>query len=506
MLAVAARLVPVRRRADWRREWTSELICTNRRGLLRRTLPCFSDALEIRRLELQEGQPAGQTFGSRRSLRFGWDPWRSTQRAARSLLQNPVFSITAVVTLGLGIGANTAIFSFINAVALKPPAVDDPGRLVRIYTSTPEGQPYGPTSFVELADIVEQTDVFDGVVGYALAAGAHTEEGRIELLLGEMVTGNYFDVLGAKIAMGRAFLPEEYETAGTHPVIVLGNGLWVRRFGEDPTMVGQTIRLNGVSFDIIGVADESYRGMLPGLWVDFWAPSMMVRTLVPDAPDALTSRESRQFMVHARLRDGVTVEEAQAAVGLVAARLEETFPESNAGHSMTVLKADSVRVHPRIDAVLLPIALLALVVPGLVLLIACTNLAGLLLARAADRRKEIAVRLALGARRRNIVLHLLGESVLLSLVGGVLGILLATWLVSLITSFTPPVIVSLSLDVGVDHRVLVFTAGLSVLVGILFGLVPALRASKPELTRALKDEEAVVWRARRLSLRNALIV
>ena len=506
ILAIAALLVPAARRADWRREWTSELTCTGRRRLLRRTLPSFADALAIRRLERQGGEPAGRAVVGRQPLRFRWNPLRGAQRAAHSLRQSPVFSVAAVLTLGLGIGANTAIFSFVNAVALKPPAVADPGRLVRIYTSTPEGQPYGSTSFLELKDIAEQTDVFDGVVGYGLAAGALTDEGRIELLLGEMVTGNYFDVLGAQIAMGRAFRPEEYDTPGTHPVVVLGHGLWVRRFGEDPTIVGRTIRLNGVSFDVIGVADQSYRGMLPGLWVDFWAPSMMARTLVPDAPDALTSRESRQFMSHARLRDGVTVEEAQAAVSLVAARIAETFPESNAGHSMTVLRADSVRIHPLVDAWLVPIVLAALVVPGLVLLIACTNLAGLLLARAADRRKEIAVRLALGASRRQIVLHLLGESVLLSLIGGALGVLLATWLVRLIASFTPPVIVSLSLDVGVDYRVLIFTAGLSVLVGILFGLVPALRASKPELCRALKDEEAVVWRARRLSLRNALIV
>ncbi len=506
LLAVAARLVPAPRRAEWRREWTSELTCTGPRRLLRRTLPSFSDALAIRRLERQQGGPAVGAIGGRRPLRFRWSPLRAAQRAARSLRQSPVFSIAAVLTLGLGIGANTAIFSFVNAVALKPPNVDDPGTLVRIYTSTPEGQPYGSTSFLELEDIVEQTDVFDGVVGYALAAGALTDEGRIELLLGEIVTGNYFDVLGAKIAMGRAFRPEEYETPGTHPVIVLGHGLWVRRFGEDPSIVGQAIRLNGVSFDVIGVADESYRGMLPALWVDFWAPSMMVRTLIPDAPNALTSRRSRQFMVHARLRDGVTVQEAQAAVSLVAARLEETFPESNAGHSMSVLKADSVRLHPSVDVWLLPLAMAALVVPGLVLLIACTNLAGLLLARATDRRKEIAVRLALGASRRQIVLYLLGESVLLSLVGGALGVLLATWLVRMITALTPPVIISLSFDVGVDYRVLVFTAGLSVLVGILFGLVPALRASKPELSRALKDEGAVVWRARRLSLRNALIV
>jgi predicted permease len=506
LLATAANLVPVRKRADWRREWNAELACTARRGLLRRTLPCFADALAIRRLERQQGEPVRPSVAGRRSPLLVWDPLSSARRAARSLRQSPVFSVAAVLTLGLGIGANTAIFSFVNAVALKPSAVADPGSLVRIYTSTPEGQPYGSTSFLELQDISEQTQVFDGVVGYTLAVGALTDEGRIELLLGEMVTGNYFDVLGARIAMGRGFRPEEYETPGTHPVIVLGHGLWVRRFGQDPSIVGQTIRLNGTSFDIIGVADESYRGMLPALWVDFWAPAMMAKALAPDVPNALTSRQSRQFMVHARLREGASADEAQAAVSLVAARLAEAFPESNGGHSMTALRADSVRVHPKVDAWLVPMAMAALVVPGLVLLIACTNLAGLMLARATDRGKEIAVRLALGASRRQIVLYLLGESILLSLAGGALGVLLATGLVGMIATMTPPVIISLSLDVGVDYRVLAFTGALSVLVGILFGLVPALRVSKPELSRALKDEEAVPWRARRLSLRNALII
>jgi len=512
VVAFAAMLVPAARREEWSREWIAELTCfavsatrPTRLSLLRHASICFADARQVRRLSRPRATNAGsfEQGGPRWSAP---EPLRGARRAARGLARNPVFSAAAIITLALGIGANTAIFSLVNAVALKPAAVTDPDRLVRIYTSTPEGEPYGSTSYLELQDLAAQTEVLDGVVGYTLTVGAMVEDGAIEALLGEVVTGNYFRVLGIPMALGRSFSPEEDATPDTHPVIVLGHGLWTRRFGADPSIVGSTIKLNGVRVDVIGVAAEDYLGMIPGLAAEFWAPAMMSRTFLPDSPDALTSRVSRQFMVHARLRDGAGVPEAQGAVSLVAGRLAEAFPESNEDRTMTVLLAESVRFHPRLDAIIMPVAFLLLSVPALVLLIACTNLAGLLLARATDRRKEIAVRLALGAGRRQVVSQLLGESMLLSVLGGVLGIALASWLLRIIVGFKPPLLVSLSLDVGIDQRVLGFTLVVSVLAGMMFGLLPAWRSSKPDLTRALKDEGAMVWRSRRLSLRGALIV
>lgn len=505
IVALAARLLPPARRHDWRREWLAELASLHGRGLsvralLRHALVCVSDARQVRRLaRARSVDRAGPWWA-------GLQPLRDARRTARTLAANPVFSLAAVGTLALGIGANTAIFSIVNGVALKPPAVARPDRLVRIYTSTPEGQPYGATSYLELQDLAAQTEVFDDVIGYTLAVGARVEDGHLEALLGEVVSGNYFRALGVPMALGRGFTAAEDAAPGTHPVVVLGHGFWTRRLGADPGAVGSTIRLNGATFDVVGIASAEYRGMLPGLAAEFWAPAMMIRTFLPDAPEALTARRSRQFLVHARLRDGVDVATAQGAASLVAARLAAAYPDTNDGLTMTVLPAESVRLHPRVDSVILPIAMAALCVPALVLLIACTNLAGLLLARVAERRKEIAVRLALGAGRRQIVAALLGESLMLSLIGGALGTLLAAWMLRLMVGFKPPLLVSLSLDIGIDYRVLGFTAAVSLLAGLTFGILPALRSSKPDLGRALKNDDDLPWRARRVSLRDALIV
>lgn len=297
LLWIAARRLPAARRLDFRREWSAELLCfargpavpASRLAVARRTLACFADARQIRRLH-RAGAAGALQRRRRAPLWSRMQPLRATRRTMRGLARSPVFAGAAVVTLALGIGANTAIFSLVNGVALKPPAVERPDRLVRIYTSTPEGQPYGASSYLELQEIASHTEVFEGVTGYTLAVGAMIEEGRIEALLGEVVTADYFGILGVPMALGRGFRAEEGATPGTDPVVVLGYGFWTRRFGADTGIIGRVIRLNGKAFTVVGVAAESYRGMLPGLTAEFWAPAMMIGTFMPDDPGALTSR------------------------------------------------------------------------------------------------------------------------------------------------------------------------------------------------------------------------
>jgi len=427
------------------------------------------------------------------------------RNAFRSLKKSPGFAVAAVATLALGLGANISIFSIVNAVLLRAPAVRASDELVRIYTSTPEGMPFGSTSYQDYLELRGEADTFRGVVAYTLTIAALTGDGSPETVLGELVSGNYFELLGVEPHLGRAFLPEEDRTPATHPVVILGYGFWQRRFGSDPALVGAGIRLNGVSFDVVGIAPQEFRGLIPGLSADIWVPAMMAPVIQPDPPDMLTSRISRQFFLHARLAEGVGIEQAAARVDVLASRLETAYPQSSAGHTMTVVPASSVRLHPRIDRLLFPVAGLMLALVGLVLLIACTNLAGLLLARASDRRRDIAIRLALGASRRRIVGQVMAESLLLAIMGGSAGLLLASLVTEWLINFRPPLPIPISLDLGLDANVVIFTALLSLAAGVFFGLAPATQASNTELTRALKEDE-IQWKSRRFSLRNVLLV
>ena len=436
--------------------------------------------------------------------------------AFRTLRKSPVFVLVAVSSLALGIGVNTTIFTVVNSVLLRPLPVSRPDELVEIYTSESGGNAHSTTSYPDYVDFRDQNQVFSDLVGHSLMFATMGREGTSQLVMGEVVTGNYFDALGIKPALGRGFLAEEDTVPGAHPVAVIGHGFWQRQFGGAPDVLGKAVRIRGLNFTIVGVAPERSAGwyrVLPDLWI----PAMMVGEVEPagifdavPSPTGSTTldrRGTRWMFVKGRLKPGVTLARAQADLDAVMAQLQQENPQTNTGRKVSVLKASDVRLHPLIDNALAPVALILMAVVGLVLLVACANIASMLLARATTRARETAIRLAIGASRGQIVRQLLIESLVLSAVGGGVGLLAARWITTALVGFQPPMPIRISLDLRLDWRVLVFTLAVSLLTGVLFGLAPALQASRPDLVQSLKEgAPGLGYARRRVSLRDALVV
>jgi macrolide transport system ATP-binding/permease protein len=427
--------------------------------------------------------------------------------ALRMFAKRPGFSLVVVLSLALGIGANSAIFSVVNGILLRPlPGIEHPGELVGLSSrqrSTPF--PIG-LSYPDYVDVRESNDVFSGVISYDQIYVSLSERSHPELVYGYIVTGNYFSLLGVGAEGGRVLGAEDDRNRGAQPVAVISHGLWQRRFDSDPKLIGKEVKLNGYPFTVVGIAPPGFIGTEVMFTSDFWVPMAMHKQIVPAEPEPFAARGLRGFRVMARLRPGVDLVQAQGRMKALADRLAREYPSTNDGVTFEVVPEGEARLEAGLGNVVSVASAVLLGLAGMVLLIACANVANLLLSQASARGREVCVRLAIGASRRRLIRQLLSESMLLSLAGGVLGLLLAYWLDRLMSQLHPPSSIPFKFDFSVDHRVLIFTTTIALLAGLIFGLAPALQASKLDLATALRGEAGATSSRRRSFLRSALVV
>ena len=430
---------------------------------------------------------------------------RDLRDGVRWLARRPGFTALAVLSLALGIGANTAIFSLINGVIFRPAAIERPEEVVNLYLNTPSFE-FGTLSYPDYEDVIEGTDHVFSQIGAAQFVPIQIDQGNdVTLVLAEAVTGGYLPLLGVEPAVGRTLLPSDDVTPGGHPVIMLDHAYWQSAHGGEAGVIGESLRIGGRAYTIVGVGPPELQGTLRGLRPAFYAPYAMVEELM--GSPMFDRRGNHSLFPKARLRPGVSQPEAEAAMAAVATRLtEDRIQNWDPAGSFAVLAQTDVLLHPPIDIFVRAGAWLLTGVVGLVLLLACTNLASFLLASAVDRRRDVAIRLALGASRGALVRRLLTESMLLSVTGGVVGIGLAVWLLDRLRSVEVPLPVPITVELGVDWVVLGFTFGLSCVAGIALGLVPALQGTRPAVADTLKSDSAGGGHAGALRWRNTLVV
>lgn len=432
---------------------------------------------------------------------------RSIRYAGRRLVSRPGFTLVAIVSLALGIGANTAIFTLVNSIMLRAAPLDRPEELVEVYLSSPVFE-YGVFSWPDFDDFELGTQgVFSHVSATMLSiVQADTDEG-VEVIPAELVSGNYFALRGIGAEVGRVLLPEDDVSPGAHPVVMLGYGYWQSAFGGNPDVVGDSVRLGGRPYSIVGVAPRDYPGHLRGVAPSLFAPRMMVNELQPGSQDQLEARGNHGVFVTARLRQGTTLARAQTEADALAESIrEKNIEDFDPQSSFLFVPTNDVILFPPFDRFMRAAAWLLMGVVSLVLLIACVNLASFLLARALDRKKEIALRLALGATRRDLIGQLLAETMLLSLIGGLVGLAVSIGLLRLLVSADLPLPLPITFDFSPDATVLGFGFAVSVVAGLLLGLAPALQSTNPDVSSTIKDESTGGARRGSLRLRNMLVV
>src|ERR1041385_5320478 len=421
--------------------------------------------------------------------------------AIRSLIKRPGFVAIAVITLALGIGANTAIFSLVNTVLLRSLPLPISTEVVSVALRGKDDS-MSAFSYPNYKDFRDHNDVLSGLLVYRFVPLSLSRSGTNERVWGYEVSGNYFDVLNVKAIRGRTFLPEEDQTKNSHPVIVVAYECWQHRFGGDPNLVGKDVLINDHQFKVIGITPEGFKGTELVYSPEMWVPAAMMEWVEPGAT-WLDNRNSKNFFAVGRLKSGVNPRQAEASLNLLAQQLAKEYPDSNEGQTVKIVPPGFIL--PDLRGAVVSFTWVMMAAVGLVLLVTCTNLAGLMLARATDRRKEIAIRLAMGANRLRLIRQLLTESVLLSFIGGAVGVLLALWIVKVLLAMKPPIDFPLAIDVDIDWRVLLFSLFVSIAAGAIFGLAPALQATRPNILGTLKDT-AAQGGAGRTRLRSVLVV
>jgi len=436
--------------------------------------------------------------------------------ALRWLRKSPGFTMVAVASLAIGIGVNTALFTIVDALLFKPLPVAAADRLVDLFTSDSTGTvQFSTSSYPDYLDLQARNEVFDGIVGYSPMLAALNLDNRSRLAMGEIVTGNYFQVLGVPAAVGRTILPEDDRPAADR-VVMVSHRYWTRELGSAPDVLGRLVRIRGVAYAIVGVAPAAFNGMVPVLSPELWMPvsaSLDVEPVgmhdavpSPSGTTRLDRRADRWLFMRARLKPGRLIEDARANLTVLMSQIEAANPVTNKGRRLSFKATRDVHFHPAADPIVVPIAAGLMIVVGLVLLIACANVASMLLARASARQREIGIRLAIGASRGRLIRQLVTEAILISLLGAIAGTLLAWWMTSLAAALSLPLPIPLAVDLRIDARVLAFTLAATCLAGLLAGVAPGVHASKPNLVADLRGDtqgsRASGWR---WTLRDALV-
>ena len=426
----------------------------------------------------------------------------------RMLLKNPGVTLVSIVTLAFGIGANTAIFSAVSAFLMRPLSTPNASELIRPLEISDDRGVTDEMSYPDFLDYRNQSTSFTGLTAEDMLQVAIDSENQNDVIWGQVVSANYFDVLQVTPAMGRGFLPDEDKTVGANPVVVLSHSFWQRRLASDSNIIGKSVQLNNRAYQVIGIAPETFLGTKFALQLDFWVPISMAEELRRN-PGILNERGSHWMNVIGRLKPGVSIAQASAEMSAIAARLNQAYPDYRANTTQAKVMTEVEGRFEEDSAVFKSAGAIAMAIVGLILLIACANVANLMLARAAARRKEIGIRLALGANRARLIRQLLTESMLLSVLGGGLGLLLAFWVTDLMQGFVPVLEYNIVTNFfALDSRALIFTLVITLGTGLIFGLAPAWHSSNPDVVPVLKGDPEAASRGKRraFTLRNALVV